>query len=159
MKKIYSQLILYARTYAVPIATLEDAIKRKTCYPSKLDDQKEKAERAKTAIYRIITTSIPASNITMQNMVSLYHTNQDGYELLYVLSCMVLPFMLHAKNGWGPAWQKNDDPTLYMTKLPQKARDLMRANDIMYTPIDYAQEMLYRAKDTQYGDKAAGLEQ
>ena len=45
-------------------------------------------------------------------------------------------------------------------KLSQQARDLMRmGHTITLTPIDYAQEMLYRAKDTQYGDKAAGLEQ
>ena len=45
-------------------------------------------------------------------------------------------------------------------KLSQQARDLMRTgHTITLTPIDYAQEMLYRAKDTQYGDKVAGLEQ
>ena len=98
MEKIYSQFYSYGRTYTVPIAKLDDTIKTKTCYPFELDNPKEKAERARTAIYRIITTSIPESNLTMQNMVSLYHTNQDGYKLLYVLSCMVLPFMLHAKN-------------------------------------------------------------
>ena len=102
MEKIYTQLHSYGDTYTVPIAKLDDAIKTKTCYPAPLDDPKEIAERAKTSIYRIITTSIPESNITMQNIVSPYHTNQDGYELLYVLSCMVLPFMLHGKNGWGP---------------------------------------------------------
>ena len=117
MKKIYTQLHSYGSTYAVPIAKLDNAIKTKTCYPAQLDNPKEIAERAKTSIYRIITTSIPESNTTMQNMVSPYHTNQDGYELLYVLSCMVLPFMLHGKNGWGPQWLKNDDPTLYMMKL------------------------------------------
>ena len=143
MEKIYSQLYLYARTYAVLIAPLEDAIKIKMCYPSELEDPKEKAERAKTAIYRITTTSIPTSNTIMQNMVSPYHTSQDGYKLLYVLLCMVLPFMLHAKNGWAPAWQKADNPTLYMTKLSQQARDLMRTGHQTYTLIDYAQEMLY----------------
>ena len=71
MEMIYSQLYLYARTYDVPIATLEEAIKTKTCYPSVLDDPKEKAEIAKGAIYIIITTSIPTSNTIMKNMVSL----------------------------------------------------------------------------------------
>ena len=160
MEKIYTQLYSYGRTYAVPIAKLDDAIKTKTCKPAPLDDPKEIAERAKTSIYRIITTSIPESNTTMQNMVSPYHTNQDGYDLLYVLSCMVLPFMLHGKNGWGPQWHKDDDPTLYMMKLSQKARDLTRTgHTATLTPIDYAQEMLYRAKESQYADKAAALEQ
>ena len=67
--------------------------------------------------------------------------------------------MLHAKNGWGPDWQKADNPTLYMTKLSQQARDLMRTGHQTYTPIDYAQVMLYRAKDTQYANRAANLEQ
>ena len=48
MEKIYSQLYLYAKTYNVPIATLEEAIKTKTCYPSVLDDPKEKAELRKS---------------------------------------------------------------------------------------------------------------
>ena len=49
--------------------------------------------------------------------------------------------------------------TIY-DKLSQQARDLTRTgHTTTLTPIDYSQEMFYRAKDTQYGNRAAALEQ